>query len=492
MPSASLDQKMRHGQVWLFLGLITLARLVFAAAIPLTDDEAYYRLWAQHLDIGYFDHPPMVAWLIALGQGLLGDTALGIRLGAVLATSLTSLVVHDLALRLGTGRETALTAMVWFNATLIVAAGGMLAVPDVGASLFWTLCLWCLVRAQGDLKRPGLWWALAGLVAGLATLSKYSSLFLAPGIFLWVVVSAERRKVLATPWPWLAGLIAGLVFATNVYWNAQHDWLTFAKQFGRVEANGFSPRFVVELLITQALLLNPLITGFLVRGAFSRKESEPRVQRLDLSLIWLTSLPFAAYLILHALHDRVQGHWPMPLYAGLALAAAVMASRLELGRWGRACRALVPWLGLGLGAAALSLAVAPPGLLPLKRDPTQAVRGWPELASALDAERKVQGAAWVGTVSYVSLAQLSNQPSLQAPVIQITERDRYANAPLPKGLDTTKPGLIIDLSRRVDAKALAACFTKLTPAPSLTRGGRSYAVYRVEGPRVDVVGDGCG
>lgn len=492
MTSAAPDQKTRLGQVWLFLGLITLARLVFAAALPLTDDEAYYRLWAQHLDIGYYDHPPMVAWLIALGQGLLGDTALGTRLGAVLATSLTSLVVHDLALRLGAGRTTALTAMVWFNATLIVAAGGMLAVPDVGTSLFWTLCLWCLMRAQGDLKRPGLWWALAGLVAGLATLSKYSSLFLAPGIFLWVVVSAERRKVLATPWPWLAGLIAGLVFATNFYWNAQHGWLTFAKQFGRVEANAFSPRFVVELLITQALLLNPLITGFLLRGALVRPRSQGRVQRLDLSLIWLTSLPFAAYLIIHALHDRVQGHWPMPLYPGLALAAAVMASGLELGRWSRACRALVPWLGLGLGAAALSLAAAPPGLLPLKRDPTQAVRGWPQLATALEAERRVQGAAWVGTVSYVSLAQLSNQPGLKAPVIQITERDRYANAPVPKGLDTTKPGLIIDLSRRMDTKALAACFTKLTPAPSLTRGGRPYAVYRAEGPRLDVVRDGCG
>jgi 4-amino-4-deoxy-L-arabinose transferase-like glycosyltransferase len=239
--------------------------------------------------------------------------------------------------------------MVWFNATLIVAAGGMLAVPDVGASLFWTLCLWCLVRAQGDLKRPGLWWALAGLVAGLATLSKYSSLFLAPGIFLWVVVSADRRKVLATPWPWLAGLIAGLVFATNVYWNAQHGWLTFAKQFGRVEANGFSPKFVVELVITQAVLLNPLITGLLVRGAAAQPKADLVGQRLDLSLLWLTSLPFAAYLMIHALHDRVQGHWPMPLYAGLALAAALLTARLELGRVARACRILC--LGLALALA---------------------------------------------------------------------------------------------------------------------------------------------
>ena len=63
---------------------------------------------------------------------------------------------------------------------------------------------------------------------------------------------------------------------------------------------------------------------------------------------------------------------------------------------------------------------------------------------------------------------------------------------MPKGLDTTKPGLIIDLSRRMDPKALAACFTMITPAPSLTRGGRPYAVYRVEGPRLDMVRDGCG
>lgn len=477
--------------IWVFLGLITLARLGFAAAIPLTDDEAYYRLWAQHLDIGYYDHPPMVAWLIAFGQSIFGDTALGTRFGAVLATSLTSLVVHDLALRLGGDRKAALTAMVWFNATLIVAAGGMLAVPDVGASLFWTLCLWCLVRAQGDLKRPGLWWALAGLVAGLATLSKYSSLFLAPGIFLWVVVSADRRKVLATPWPWLAGLIAGLVFATNVYWNAQHGWLTFAKQFGRVEASAFSPKFVVELVITQAVLLNPLITGLLVRGAAAQPKADLVGQRLDLSLIWLTSLPFAAYLMIHALHDRVQGHWPMPLYAGLALAAALLTARLELGRVARACRILVPWLGLGLGALALSLAVAPPGLLPIKRDPTQAVRGWPHLATAIEAERKAQAAGWVGTVSYVTLAQLANQLVIQAPVIQIDERDRYGNWPLPSGLDLTRPGLIIDLSRRMDAKALANCFAKVTPLPSLTRGGRAYDVYRVEEAKVDVVKTGC-
>ena len=65
---------------WLaILGLVTLARLALAAAIPLAPDEAYYRVWAFSLQGGYLDHPPMVALFIRAGMALFGDTALGIR-----------------------------------------------------------------------------------------------------------------------------------------------------------------------------------------------------------------------------------------------------------------------------------------------------------------------------------------------------------------------------------------------------------------------------
>jgi len=70
-----------------------------AVIIPLTEDEAYYRLWAQHLRLGYFDHPPMVAWWIAVGQGLAGPSQFGIRLLPVLSAGAASL----LALCLGSG-----------------------------------------------------------------------------------------------------------------------------------------------------------------------------------------------------------------------------------------------------------------------------------------------------------------------------------------------------------------------------------------------------
>ena len=185
---------------------LTAIRLVAAGLVPLTEDEAYYRLWAQHLQAGYLDHPPMIAWWIRAGLTLAGDNGLGVRLVPSLATGLTTWLVGDLARRLGLAEPTAQRAALWYNATFTVALGGMLATPDTPACLFWTLCLWCLARAWES--RRGGWWLGAGLSAGLCCLSKYSGLFLAPGAFLWLAAAPGGFAQLRRPWPWLALLRA--------------------------------------------------------------------------------------------------------------------------------------------------------------------------------------------------------------------------------------------------------------------------------------------
>src|SRR5262249_57079206 len=64
------------------IGALTALRVAIAAFAPLTDDEAYYRLWALAPAMSYFDHPPMTAWMIAAGMWIAGDNPLGIRLAA--------------------------------------------------------------------------------------------------------------------------------------------------------------------------------------------------------------------------------------------------------------------------------------------------------------------------------------------------------------------------------------------------------------------------
>lgn len=489
-----MEGRSSRAPAWLiiFLLAVTAVRLASAAAIPLSEDEAYYRLWAGSLQLGYYDHPPMIAWWIRAGMALAGDDPLGVRLIPTLASGLTGLVLFDLGRRLGADRATAARASVWFNATLIVAMGGSLATPDAAVTPFWVLTLWCLSRTDGP--RGAAWWAAAGLAAGLACLSKYSAIFIAPGVLIWLWTRPDGLAALKRPWPWVAAAIAVAVFGLNVGWNAQHHWATFDKQFGRVAGRGFKPGYLLELVVGQFLLLNPLIAVFVLRGArWPWRAPEPG--RLDRRLPLATSLPFAAYLVVHSLHDRVQAHWPAPIYPALALVAAAAAAEVRPRSAMAGLRAAAAPLGLGLAALALAHLALPATDVRGVKDPTAALRGWPDFTRRVDALRQAQGAAWIGAVSYGTTSELAAaRPS--APVLEIVERDRYPAGDPSFRVDTRRPGLVVDIDRRLDAAALARCFAQVTPLGQLVRAeGASrpqrYAAFRVAGARPDVAAQGC-
>jgi 4-amino-4-deoxy-L-arabinose transferase-like glycosyltransferase len=475
----------------LALGL-TVLRLIAAGTVHLTEDEAYYRLWAQHLQLGYLDHPPMIAWWIRAGEQVFGDTPLGVRLIPALASGLTTWLIGDLATRLGAEPRTALRAALWYNATLTVCLGGMLAIPDAPASLFWTVTLWALARYWQD-RRPG-WWLAAGLAAGLAVLSKYSGLFLAPGVLLWLLAVPGGRAELRRPWPWAAAVLAGLVFAANVAWNAQHHWLTFAKQFGRVAPHGLSLAHVGDLLGTQLLVFTPPLAIYAALGIGQAWRERSQAGAVQLMLPVATSAPFAAYLLVHSLHDRVQGHWPVPLFGALAICAAVAGGRLGRTARQRTLRGLAPVMGFAVGAAAFILMALPSPNGLMGRDPTLPLRGWPQFARDIEAMRLRTGAAWVGTESYGVYAQLNNARGIAAPVLEVVERDRYwTSDPKP---DFTRPGLVVDLSRRMKTDDVLRCFTQVAVAGELTRAGgmshnQRYTAFLVSGPRRDVWIAGC-
>ena len=476
----------------LALGL-TAVRLAAGANIHLTEDESYYRLWAQHLQLGYLDHPPMIAWWIRAGELLFGDTPLGVRLVPALASGLTTWLVGDLARRLGAEPRTAFRAALWYNATITVCLGGMLAIPDAPASLFWMLTLWTLARFWES--RRAAWWLAAGAAAGLAVMSKYSGLFLAPGVLLWLLLAPGGRAELRKPGPWAAAVIAGLIFAPNVVWNAQHDWLTFTKQFGRAAAHGLTLAHVGDFLGVQLLVFTPLMAAYAALGIRRgwRERAEPGAVHLLLPIA--TSAPFALYLLIHSLHDRVQGHWPVPLFGALAVCAAVAAGRFGATARGRLLRRLTPAVGYAVGAAALALALLPgPGVLG-RHDPTLPLRGWPQFARDVEQRRAATGAAWVGTESYGVFAQLNDEHRTRAPLLQVVERDRYW-ADDPGRPDFSRPGLIVDLSRRMIRADVLRCFTSVTPAGDIPRAGgpapnQRYSAFLVSGPRRDVWIIGC-
>jgi 4-amino-4-deoxy-L-arabinose transferase-like glycosyltransferase len=467
-----------------FVLAITLVRLAAAAVIPLSEDEAYYRLWAEHLQLGYLDHPPMIAWWVRAGMSIAGDTALGVRLMPALSAGLASLLVFDLARTLGAVEATASRAVIWFNATLLIGAGGALAVPDAPNILFWTASLACLARTDGP--RAGGWWIAAGAAAGLATLSKYSALFIAPGVFLWLLLKPKGWRVLLTPWPWAAGLVAAALFGLNVAWNAEHQWVTFSKQFGRAVPGAFAPENLLVFLASQAILITPSIAWFGGAGALAALGRRAPRPPFDLALPLATSAPFLAYLLVHGLHDRVEAHWPAPLYPAIAIVAAAGAEMAGERGYLHGLRDRAAPIGLAISALILLHLAWPASDIFGPADPALGFRGWPDFARHIEAARLANHAAWVGTLSYGTTAELAASGQIHAPIIELRERDRYPPNDASWRADLSQPGLVVDLSERVASARLGRCFTQAVDLAGETRGdpgkaGIAYAAQRVSG-----------
>lgn len=471
-------------------GLLAL-RLVIAATAGLTDDEAYYRLWSLKLQAGYYDHAPMVAWMIRAGRDLVGDTALGLRLFSPIATFVGSLLLWR-AVAVLDGRVIATRATIWFNATILVGAGSVLMTPDTPSVFFWGATLWAL--AELTAARNPWWWLVVGVTAGLGLFSKYSVFFLGLGILVWLAGSRRTRVWFGSWQLWIGGAIALAIFAPVVLWNADHHWISFQKQFGRTVPHGLRPEKLLELIGVQWLLIGlplaPLSVWGLWRAAARWRRDGDEAARLVLA----TSAPFLVYLLFHSLHGGVEGNWPAPLYAGFAWVAArsvpsisELPARLAPLAW-RAAQIVAP-LGFALTALVYVHAAVPLVVLPPERDPTAQMRGWDGFADEIEALRKSTGAAWIAVPTYTLAGQFTRRLGTDH-VVQLGEVERYAHLAPPDPAMLAEPALFVTRARRDTVARIRDRFDRVESLGTRDRtvDGRvvdTYAVYRLTGAHGD-------
>jgi 4-amino-4-deoxy-L-arabinose transferase-like glycosyltransferase len=148
MPASDAGVSARRA-AWIVLSISIGVRLVVAALVPLTPDESYYWEWSRHLAAGYFDHPPGIALVVWFGTALLGDTALGVRLGCVLAGAIASMVLVWIAGEMGGDRARLRAAAILACMPLTQIWLGI-ATPDPPLMLSWSLALAALVYALRD------------------------------------------------------------------------------------------------------------------------------------------------------------------------------------------------------------------------------------------------------------------------------------------------------------------------------------------------------
>lgn len=405
------------------VGLASIIRLALAAVIPLFPDETYYWDWSRHLAAGYFDHPPALALLIRTGTSIFGDTALGVRFGAILAGAIASLAVVVTSWRLGDdpGMDQDATSMSGNTITgaledpgvraallmLVIPAalvGFVMATPDAPLLAAIALTLAALERAIASPRRSTAalgWWCAAGVTLGIAFCSKYTAVLIPFGVFVALLSRKDLRVRLAEPGPYLATVIALLVFAPTLVWNAHNGWISFTFQLhhGLGHVGGSIMGRELALIGGQLGLISPVIAVMAVIAVARALRGIADVRRYLLAVVATTVVVF---FTVSALRRPVEPNWPVPALVAALPLLATMSLR------GRARAWLIGGGAFGAVCVAIVAAQAIVRIIPIspRRDPISKAYGWPDLAHA------VQRAA-------------SNQPRCSATLIAA---DRYQDA----------------------------------------------------------------
>jgi len=381
-----------------------LLRLLLAAWLPLFPDETYYWEWSRHLAGGYFDHPPMIALLIAAGVALVGHHPFAVRLFPVLAGVVASLATIGIARRLA-GDVAARTAAIVLACMPLVATGLVLATPDAPL-LATTACgLYAVVRAlQSPLRSRGslAWWSAAGVALGLAFASKYTSILLPVSLTIAVIARPSLRSRLREPGPYVACVLATLVFLPVLQWNAAHDWISFRFQLQHglgTGARGSPLKRELDLLGGQLGLVSPIL--FVVGAVAVWRALRRPVDDVRFALAMVATASWA-FFVYSALKKSVEANWPAPSYVpGVALLVAAPG----LARWTR--RGVI--LAAVLVAIVYVHALVPVLPLPARRDPIARSAGWSAMAARVDAARRLApgSRAWVGADRYQDVSELA-------------------------------------------------------------------------------------
>ena len=413
------------------IAAMTVLRVIYAGAIDLRTDEAYYWTWSKESALSFLDHPPMIAWFIRFGTAIFGDTNLGVRFAGIVAMGVTQLLLADILRRVTRDVRAVVLALLMPEAALYYGLLMAKVSPDVAMIPFAVAMLWALVRLteSGDAR----WWLAAGLFAGLALLSKFTAMMLLPAVAAFMLVPRWRRHWLLSPYPWAAALIALVVFSPVLIWNAGHDWASFRFQSVRATVtHDVSLRTVGDFIGLQFGLVGFILLPVVLSGVtLTAWRGYRRGDAVAILLSTAVIVPFG-YFLWKSLTLRVGDTWPMFLWpAGFAATAINIAMLPHEGWPAWMIRSTIRWAeaaiasGIVFVVAVFLYYVVSPWNFIGQADPIGGEAGYQEVADRAQAELQKLGATWIATTDYRTYSMLRWYFNGRVPVIQINERGRF-------------------------------------------------------------------
>jgi len=381
----------------LLIAVATILRMIVAGTLELGNDEVYYRLFAQPLQWNYFDHPPMVGWLIRLSTfNLLLDNAFMIRLGAIVCSAVATWLMYKCGERLVNGYTGFLAALLYTATIYGSIIAGTFVLPDSPQMVCWVGSLYLLIKITETkylTKKSAkniLWF---GVLTGLGMLCKIHTVFLWLGFLLYLLLYC--RDWLKHWSIYAAASITILFFTPVLLWNVQNNFITFFYHGERVNIvnAGLHAESFFSFAGGQVFYCNPVVFFLIIRAVWHR---DLFVRRTNKRILLLTAIPLIVVVTVISLFKEVLPHWTSPAYASLVL---LTASYYSKAHWASKSKKAAP-VGFILANALLVFIVTAglvivfvfPGTLgsrdELRKgegDITLDVYGWKDISKAFDS-----------------------------------------------------------------------------------------------------------
>jgi undecaprenyl-diphosphatase len=298
--------------------LLMSFKIFLSATLELHPDEAYYWLWSVHLDLGYFDHSPMVAYFIK-ATTLFSHCELAVRFSSIIVMIFLSFLIWRLAKKMF-DEKVACASVIVLNTMPIMMIGSIVITPDTPSFFFFCLSVYFLWRLIQTNKTK--FWYLTGFFFGLSLLSKYTAVLFGLSLIVFMVLD-KKLFWFKNKHFYLMFVLAFIVFLPVVIWNYLHDWISFSFQLGHgLSSNKIYFNYVFEYFGAQALIISPFI---FIGGAIA---SWFYFISKDTKKIFLASfcIPIILFFAVTALKRYPGPNWPAFAY----FAFAIMASQFLL------------------------------------------------------------------------------------------------------------------------------------------------------------------
>lgn len=484
----------------------TLIRLVCVAPLPISNGEAYYASWSRFLDWSYYDHPPLVAWMVR-ATTVFGSSPAAVRLGPILAAGAFGLLVYRLAERLFRPRA-AFFALVLVTALPVFLASSFVLNPEAPLAPLWVGFL-CVL--EGMRKRDG-WYRplLAGLLLGCAFLAKYTAVLLVPAALIYVASSAPTRRWLRRPSFYAGGVVALVVTLPVLIWNQARGWpsvrlhlverasaalpVAGENRINQLVAVSSSTgaghlESLLRVLVGQLMSYSPLLAPLLVMALVAALRRSRRDDR-DLfvtAFSWPVLIPL---LIAMTRFQDAEQHWTMMAMVPAVLAAGHYADEY----WSRSKRLrAVALAGIALSGVAFLLgniharSTALLRLIPADRydaraDMINELIGWDEVrASVTRAAVSTPGSVVVASNHYSLCGRLmfemGDAPPVYCPAARRSAFDFFDRRDPPP--DATVIAVTTDIHDELPA-GLEGRSCGVADTVDIERGGRRVARYFVQ------------